>query len=369
MAQAVVQKSTCIELQDVQVERLSTLSRVSLIVQDRPIWFESSDAILEPAIEAFANVLLLPALNHGYRIKINTPIDADWLQGMQKLSPIYGSWWGYSSDCPIDAAETYRSTHRSNRTGICFTGGVDSFFSLQSFQAEVSRLVFAWGYDIPLKQPAKMSAFRRSLDQIAAHTQTAPIVISTNLREHPLIRSISWERLHGSALTALGILLSGEIGRLIIPPSYAMFRLQPWGSHPETDSLYSTSRCKMLHHETDEIRFGRIKSIASNPLVQQHLRICYADTSAMNCSACEKCVMTMLALNQLRVFHACQTFDRSIALEDRVRQLNQASPHLLELWRDLATTETSSPIHRAIQSKIRPQLLKQTFRKLKQFLR
>ena len=346
-------------LKEIVVEQIQTTSRVSVEFQGFPIWFESDDAVLEPSIEAFASVLLLPSLHHRAKLKIDTSVDAQWLENIRQLCQIYSQWWGYDVDCPIEAIAQTSNVPLSPAVGLCFTGGVDSFYSLLQYPGQIDRLVFAHGYDIPLDDFPRINAYRKSLAEIAVLTGKPAIIIRTNLRNHPLFRSVHWNKTHGSALAALGLLLSGQIGSLIIPPSYASTRLRPWGSHPETDPLFSTARCRLLHHSTHLGRLGRIQAIAQDNLVQQHLRVCFANkTLTGNCSACEKCVMTMVALAETGYFPQCKTFSHSKSLVTRVNELSFTSPHLAALWKDIAsvekTPELQSAIYRAIRRRRNP---------------
>ena len=342
-------KSSVWKLKQVAVERSNTTSRVSIEFDGIAIWFESDDTDLEPSIEAFASVLLLPSLHHGAKLRIDAPVDSQWYENIRQLSRLYSQWWGYDADCQIEAITQDSTLPPSTAVGLCFTAGVDSFYSLFHYPGEIDQLVFAHGYDIPLHDFPRINSYQKSLAEIAALTGKTTTIIRTNLREHPLFRSVSWDRTHGSALASLGLLLSRQIGRLIIPPSYASTRLRPWGSHPKSDPLFSSAQCQIIHYNTALGRLERIQSIANQDLVQNHLRVCYQNiNSTVNCSACEKCVMTMVSLAGTGFFQNCKTFIHSKSLVDRVNELSHTSPHLVALWQDIAAIEKSPELRSAI---------------------
>lgn len=346
-------KSPVWDLTDVVVEQQDTTSRVSVELDGDSIWFESDDAVLAPSMEAFAGTVLLPCLHQGAKLRIGTPVDAQWLKNIQQLCKIYAQWWGYDGDCPIEADTYVSRISPSTETGLCFTGGVDSSFSLFEYPGQVDRLVFAHGYDVKLDDLPRIEAYKKSLAEITALTGKPAIIIRTNLREHPLFKTVSWKKTHGAGLAALGLLLSDQIGGLVIPPSYSSTRLCPWGSHPETDPLFSTARCQIRHHATELGRLERVQTIAKHNLVQKHLRVCNANKSLTgNCSTCEKCVMTMVALNTTGHFSKCTTFNHSKSLVGRVNNLRYASPHLVELWQDIAAVESKPKLKRAIERAI-----------------
>lgn len=347
-------------LDPVTKERVNSTYRISTTVEGYPIWFESDDIELQVSVEAFAGIFLLPALHHQAQLRIEEPVDRQWLANLRKLTEIYSSWWGYNSSFPIIVAETVTSnqhiTENSNDLvlGLCFTGGVDSFYSLLEYPAPTDFLIFAHGYDIPLNDWPRLEDYRRSLQIIATRSNKTAVIIRTNLREHPLFKSVSWERTHGSALAALGLILSSDLDALVIPPSFASTRLCPWGSHPETDPLYSTSTFKVFHHSTPLGRLERIQKITNFDLAQKHLRVCYVNISLTgNCSTCEKCVMTMAGIDSTGQLNSFQTFSSSQSLKSRIYGLGSATQNLIPLWEDIAVSHSNPKIKTAIYTIVR----------------
>lgn len=337
-------------LHSVAVEQEGRTSRVSIELNGLAIWFESDDVVLEPAIEAFAGALLLPSLYHGVDLRIETPVDAEWLAQIQHLYQIYREWWGFNQEFPIKATTQTPLQSRLSATGLYFTGGVNSFFSLLNYPKPINRLVFAHGYHIPLDDIPRLETCRRSLNIIAETTGQSAIILRTNLREHPFIQAVPWHKTYGSSLAALGLILSGEVGKFVVPPSYASTELQPWGSHPQTDPLFSTARCQILHHSTPLNRRERIHAIAPHPLTQQHLRVCYTNiTLTKNCSTCETCVRTMVALAGTGYLPQYTTFNHSKSLAARIIGLGAIRPHLIPLWQEALIIEKNPILRRAIQ--------------------
>ena len=124
--------------------------RVSTKVAGQTVWFESTTP-LRPAVEAFAAVFFIPALHARKIIKVESPIDELWLAETEKLLPTFQKWWGYPLESPIRAKTcsgvSASAEHSANedRSGLCFTGGVDSFFSLLTQPSSTERSgVRAW---------------------------------------------------------------------------------------------------------------------------------------------------------------------------------------------------------------------------------
>jgi hypothetical protein len=132
---------------------------------------------------------------------------------------------------------------------------------------------------------------------VAEERRVRPVRIRTNLREHPLLGGLDWERAHGGALAALGHLSSTSIGRLVIASSIPAGEATPWGSHWRTDALWSSSRVTIVPWGHAWRRDQKVRDICREPLVQRHLRVCWENRSPSgNCSRCVKCLRTALLL-------------------------------------------------------------------------
>src|SRR5262249_40409160 len=148
-------------------------------------WFESADVALTPSPEAFASAMLIPALAAGKTLTIHEPLSPVWLSNVTRILPIFSEWWGYPQTLPLPVRAESDSVARKAATAVCFTGGVDSFYSLLRSGHSINYLVFARGFDIPVEDQVRFDAFEPSLRQVAVAVSARPIVIRSNLREHP----------------------------------------------------------------------------------------------------------------------------------------------------------------------------------------
>jgi hypothetical protein len=191
-----------------------------------------------------------------------------------------------------------------------FSAGVDSYHSLLTGPA-TDVLIAVHGYDITLGDVERMALLRRSLDATAAAHKCQPVVVRTNLREHPSFgKPHTWERSHGGGLVAIGHLLSDRIGELVISSSWYTPSEQPWGSHTVTDPLFAANGFIVDHFGGTTRREGKITAVAFDPLVRKHVRVCWKNTSRSgNCSRCEKCIITMLHFLENGVLHEFEAFD------------------------------------------------------------
>lgn len=261
------------------------------------LWFESSDIELRPAPEAFGCALLIPALQQGRSLTIDAEVDAKWLSNVEQLLGIFHQWWGYPKLMPKALGCHTGQKMGVEKTALFFSAGVDSFFSLLRYNQRIDALVTVHGFDINLQDATRIAALKSSLNIIAAETGTKSIIIRTNVREHPEFGKAPWQRSHGGVLAAIGHLVSDSMGRILISSSYAHVNERPWGSHPKTDPLWSSDELQIVHFGAEFERIEKVLSIAHEPLVRQHLRVCWENLSAAgNCSRCEQCLRNRLVL-------------------------------------------------------------------------
>src|SRR6185503_14990787 len=121
--------------------------RVWADVDGQPLWFESDDARLEPAPEAWASALLLSAAYQGRRLISEAPLSESWLENLERLRAVLADRWRLGPlalDAPV--AEDDRGPD-GRPTGLFFTAGVDSFHNLLRPRTPFEDLVYVQGYN------------------------------------------------------------------------------------------------------------------------------------------------------------------------------------------------------------------------------
>lgn len=286
------------------------------------MWFESPDLDLAPTSEAFGSAFLLPAAAGGRGLALESPVSGIWLNGAAQILGFAAAWWGYRARAPNATARTdltIRTPNRREQTALCFSGGVDSFYSLLRRPGGVDLIVAGHGLDIPLADLPRMARFEASVREVAATLGIRSAIVRTNVREHPDFSGVSWERTHGGALAAIGHLLGASARRLVISSSAARADAHPWGSHWQLDPLWGTGRLS-VEHFGDSIRRGeKLAAIGSEPLVHRHLRVCWANRDdRLNCSRCEKCIRTEVVLAMYGMLDRFEVFDSPTTLASRI---------------------------------------------------
>lgn len=295
---------------------------MSAEVGGEPLWFESPDLGLCPAPEAFGCALLVAAIHDGRRLVFEEEVSAKWLANAVLLLDSFYAWWRYPKLAPRAAPRADDGGGEGGQTALCFSGGVDSFYSLLRGGRQVDLLAGVHGYDIDLPDFVRASAFETSLRAVAAELGLRGVVVRTNLREHRASANASWERTHGGALAAVGHLLGGTVSRLLISSSQPYSKHKPWGTHWLTDPLWSSDRLEVVHVGEELSRYEKLKAIANEPLVRRHLRVCWENLAPKgNCSRCEKCLRTSLFLAEWGELENFPTFEGPHTLAGRLDEL------------------------------------------------
>lgn len=319
-----------------------------------PLWFASDDVPLSASMEAMASATMLAAAFCGERLALAAPVDRTWLRGVGRAMRIFARWWNVPSAPPVASGVT-STPGRARGTALLFTGGVDSFHSLLTRGAPPDLLVFVHGYDVALADTVRADAVIASLLAVAAATGARPVVVRTNLREHPLLRGRgTWEEVHGGALAAVGHLLAGTIDRLVVSSSFSRRYHVPWGSHFRTDHLWSSRGLRVEHFGAHANRTQKIAAIAADPLVHAHLRVCWENrTPTGNCGACVKCTVTMTALAQVGRLADVRTLVPAAPLHELLQQ-----PGMERFWqalREIVALDAGSTVGRTVAARL-PQL-------------
>lgn len=316
-------------------------SQVAVVADGSPASMASDDAELDGVAEVWGTALCLPAARAGAALALPGPVDARWRSGAEANVAQAAAWWGGRPDLELVPVEGRPpSTEPGDEApgrALCFTGGVDSFFSLLVGDHRPTHLLFVAGYDVEVADDRRMAQVRAALDEVAGAVGTETMVVRSDLRAHPGFTSVSWEHTHGAALAAVGHALHRTIGTVVIPPSYAESRLVPWGSRPDLDPRWSVpGRLKVEHGDASGRRLDRVLAIAEHPLVHRHLRVCWQNVDgALNCGQCEKCVRTMVMLAGADQLQHCATFPDRTELPGLVSGLAALEPEHVEMWSDL----------------------------------
>lgn len=296
---------------------------------DIPLWFKTKSEINQSA-DVFLACTLVPSMKIGEALHINYYISPLLEHSSNEIQNILSGWYP-----ELKKIDVHNNTHfpnpikRDNKSVACFfTGGVDSFYTLLKHNSEITKIVYVHGFDLWLHEVEFREMVSKRMNQIANELGKELIEVETNLLEFSH-KICDWEHhYHGSALASVAILLSKVIGKMYIPSTFSNDILFPSAdvpaiktslinkaSHPDLDKLWSTEEVEIIH-DGEISRLDKIKYISKSEIVLNHLRVCLDRRLGLyNCSQCEKCVRTMIALYISGVLNKSKTFENLLSTE------------------------------------------------------
>ena len=298
--------------------------------------FEGVDGPLDGLGDALAVALLAPAMFEGEALHIEGAVSNALLDNLQQAQAVLSTWYDFLTPIEVSADLVEPSNVDACATGIaaCFTGGVDSWYSLLKHQSRISHLLLVRGFDIGLDNDVLWDDTRYRAQVVARSLGMRLITCTTNLRPIADKRRSGWGRtceidfwgrcLHGAAIASVALTMRHDLRELIVPASHTYAHIFPWGSSPLLDPLWSNGHLTVRHDGCEAGRLEKTHKLAAHPLALETLRVCFADTSSYNCGKCEKCLRTMMALRACGALDRARTFAAPLDL-GRVHRLRVPS--------------------------------------------
>ncbi len=296
------------------------------------LWFETDAGPLEERADAFLPVLLPAAMAAGLGLQIEPPVSTAVLTAARRVSTVLASWHPHWGELRLEATAPTRPAAAAPAPcdqAAFFSGGLDSFRTLQCHRDQLRHLLFVHGFDIPLAEAEKADAVQGRLARVAAEAGPSLLTVRTNLRAFT-DRWVRWD-LHqcGCALAAVALLLAPRLGRVWIPSSNPLPFLHPRGSHPGLEPLWSTPGLELLHDTVVEGRVEKARALASWPLARENLRVCWqSHAPGLNCGRCRKCLTTQVMLRGFCGDQDWPTFPPILDLEALERVKIESPPML-----------------------------------------
>ena len=310
---------------------------------DRPgatedYWFEFPSGVagaLSDSGNGWLTCLAPMAAALGEPLRLPLPVDPLLLRNVREVMAIWQSWYPRLHVVPLVApSEAAVVPAAGRRAAMFFSGGVDSFFTLlhneepQVGNFPVDDLIAIHGFDILLENEEVFEKHSRRLERVASEARKTLLLVRMNLRGTRLRELPMGELWHGSALAAIGLLLERRYERLLLAASEDGPNLGPWGSHPLTDPLFSSSTTTFLHDGGAFARWDKLEFLSRFDFAMRSLRVCSRDHSE-NCGECEKCYRNVIILDVLGVL------DRSPTFPVRALDLRKVSHIFIRGWRTI----------------------------------
>ena len=325
----------------VNLRKESNADRVRIIAtviwenRDRPsqdVYFETTaefgDALfLNP--NSFLLACTLTAMRYGEkRIAIDAPISPEIKDGLINSMKCLINWQlkerqVIKIEAPIETEVLFAD--KPPRAGALFSGGIDALAMVRD-----NHLNFPSGhprriedgilvYGVLQGENEQDPNFQNVINAVSAMAEDAGIKliqVYTNAYAHfrDLDPDFSFWRYeyHGAFLAAIAHAFVPRLSVASIASTYDYANLEPWGSHPLLDPLYSTTSLQIRHENAALSRLEKTQLVGEWDVALKHLRVCNEKESYSqgnyNCGNCEKCVRTMTAFLALGLLDQISTF-------------------------------------------------------------
>jgi hypothetical protein len=312
-----------LEIDRLTATRQGGIAQLSAVVRlgayKREIFFRTAHAPIASCGDPFVPAVLLPAMQRKADLDIRPPVSEQVLLAAERIQAVESAWHPNWRSAKLDAAAIQSEVRRSSAAGavgVFFSGGVDSFYTLQKHRKEITHLIFVSGFDLPLRRAAFRELVTRELRRTADEIALPLVEVETNLREFSNGLSFSWEEQHGAALAAVAHFLAPGFERIYIPSTYALPFLDPWGSHPGLDPLWASKSLELIHDGIEATRFDKVEALCSWDVALRNLRVCYRLIEGKyNCCDCKKCLWTMAILRAHGALERARSFSLPLDLQ------------------------------------------------------
>lgn len=302
------------------------------------LWFHTSATAVSGLLDPFLAACLVPAMKRGQPVYLHGPASAAFLAQIPAIqrvfqlyrADVYHADRGRLRPVPVVADEDAPVVVGPAAASF-FSAGVDSFYTALTRRDAIDTVLFVDDFDArfadtereAVADNAAAAAGRLGLRLVRVGTNAKDLLMSGLSSSWP---ATSWRMTGASLLEAVALLHAPTAGRVIHPSSEAVGYHTPFGGGPWLDPLYSAGGQVIEHDDIFVNRLEKIRAIAGEPVVQEHLRVCWQPT--LNCGRCPKCVRTMLALEALGVRDRFVTFPPTTSeeLAERVVVSGRADP-------------------------------------------
>lgn len=281
-------------------------------------WIEfSSEYNHEIATDGNCWLILLSAMAalNGEDVTIQAAVDPYLLENVKALRREWRAWnkaWKITDfNCP----NLVPMKRAGQKTGLFFSGGIDSFYSLLRNNSEpndegdatgtVTDLITVWGFEIDLSLQGEFERLNRHIKNAAEAFNKNHLVAITNIRAFNDDFANIWVPVgHSGSLGFVAYALQGRFKEVVIGSTVPYGTLKPCGTHSLTDTLMSSKVLRILHDGAIANRTKKVLRVAMSGKALENLHVCLRNDEGndgtsrhFNCSACEKCVITMAALD------------------------------------------------------------------------
>jgi hypothetical protein len=332
------------------------------------VYYQTDDTNLTPSLEAFIATALIPCMKKKVSITAEGEVSPLFLSNINKAQDVFRSWKPGYGQVQIVGVQPVELDLVSNRgTGLFFSGGMDSSYTLIKNQEEIAALVFIHGFDIPLEDASLRRRMSQTVRRVGEYFNKQVIEVETNVREF-LDAYVTFGFTHGAALGAIGNLLALSFRRFYIAAADTHDTLEPYGTHLDLDPCWGSERVEFIHEGLETWRWQKAARVSEYDIALDSLRVClFSPETKLNCGKCEKCLTSMVFLQTVGGLERCTTFEAPLNLQllSRLKIADDPEKTNLDKCLKILEQEGKDPELAAVLRRIlyRPQWQKQVIKK------
>jgi hypothetical protein len=296
---------------------------------------------------AFLVGCAVPAMYRGEkRILVDGEICPELLDGLDTAMSWLRHWYYENGEGLVRIeAKTQASApspRPAERTGIFFSGGIDSLGALRAnhlkypstHSGAIRDGILVFGQNIESdNRPETFQAALSALREVAEDCSIELIPVYTNIRNLDEDGKLFGQS-HGAILGAVGHVFERRLTTVSIAssddiPSLTLLKqenLKPLGSHPLLEPNYGSSTLRIRHDGLTLSRLDKTRLVSDWDTALQNIRVCGPNWPGRNCGECEKCIRTMLALLALGALDKTRAFPPDDIAPEMLAEINIKKP-------------------------------------------
>jgi hypothetical protein len=245
---------------------------------------------------AFLAVALPLAMRRGEDVEVRGPVSPRFLGALEALQECYAQWHPGMRVAAVAASPGEARRAEGGGRGVFLSRGVDSLFAAAREGDGLTAAVHAVGLE-----PAHYAGVREREAELArgaaADLGLASVTVRANVRELSDAVFPNWEDFVAPGLAFCAHALAGGLRSLLVASGDSYATVEPCGTSPLLDPLYSSEAMTIVHSSITHSRLRKVAWLANErPDLIPHLKVCYAENRTDNCGRCGKCTLTMGAL-------------------------------------------------------------------------
>jgi hypothetical protein len=260
-------------------------------------WDTPPQPDFEPRGEPFVAALLPAAMRIGAAIELpeQLPIDPVFRDNIALLQQVFTRWFDSLQPVSVHATVAPRSRPTAGHaTG--YSGGIDSSYSIDVLADRIDAALLIEGIEYPEGDNSLSAQVATTLDAVLSPRRIALARVVTNVKAVQRRLGARWSESLGGAIASCVHMMG--FADYQIAASNSWENLRPYGSHPLTDPLWSSSTVRIGHHGAELRRIDKIRYLGGVPDLLARVRVCFQGTE-YNCGRCQKCLQTAAGFRAL----------------------------------------------------------------------